>query len=124
MPNSQPTNSHNQCDTLQDSVETLLSLGDQYFLPEAVELLRRTRGKKRLSDDEILLLTVTAAQAVRAYYVEPRKHAAKEALDTILNILDHEEVIRAEYNKLYSIFREAARYEREGPDKGQNAYDE
>jgi hypothetical protein len=111
MPSPRPCNSYVECDTLQDSVEVLRSLGDQYFLPEAIELLRRTRGKKRLSDDEILLLTVTAAQAVRAYYVEPEKHPAKEILETILSILDHEEVIRAEYNKLYSIFREEARQE-------------
>ncbi|HVT30548.1 MAG TPA: hypothetical protein VHE81_21240 [Lacipirellulaceae bacterium] len=94
-----------QHDALQRSVEELLAIGHQYFLPEAVELLRRTRDKKRLSDDEILLLTITAAQAARAHYAEPGNRSAKDTLDTILHVLDHEDVIRAEYNKLYSIFR-------------------
>jgi hypothetical protein len=93
--------------TLQRSVEALLSIGDQYFLPEALELLRRTRGKDRLSDDEILMLTVTAAQAARARYVEPGTQSAQDTLNIILNILDHEDVIRAEFNKLYTLFRES-----------------
>jgi hypothetical protein len=98
-----PSEKHN---TLQRSVEALLSIGDQYFLPEALELLRRTRGKERLSDDEILMLTVTAAQAARAQYVEPGNQSAQDTLGIILNILDHEDVIRAEFNKLYTLFRE------------------
>jgi hypothetical protein len=92
--------------TLQRSVEALLSIGDQYFLPEALELLRRTSRKERLSDDEILMLTVTAAQAVRARYVEPGVLSAQDTLNIISSILDHEDVIRAEFNKLYTLFRE------------------
>jgi hypothetical protein len=84
----------------------LLSIGDQYFLPEALELLRRTSRKERLSDDEILILTITAAQAARARYVEPGAVSAQDTLNIISSILDHEDVIRAEFNKLYTLFRE------------------
>lgn len=94
-------------DTLQRNVEALLTLGDQYFLPEALELLRRTRGKQRLSDDEILMLTITAAQAARARYAGQGGQSAQDTLNVILNILDHEDVIKAEFNKLYALFRES-----------------
>lgn len=108
MPDNVSQTSNNGHDTLQRSVDALLSIGEQYFLPEALELLRRTRHKTRLSDDEILLLTITAAQAARAHYAEPGNRPAKDTLDVILRVLDHEEVIRAEYNKLYSLFRATA----------------
>ena len=97
---------HEKQTTLHRSVEALLEMGDQYFLPEALELLRRTRSKERLSDDEILLLTVTAAQAARAQRVEAGTQSPRDVLNVILDILDHEDVIRAEFNKLYTLFRE------------------
>jgi hypothetical protein len=75
-------------------------LCEQYFLLEAVELLKRLGGKQRLTDDEILLLVITAAQAIRAYYVEPENNSAKEVFDKLLQILDHEEVVRAEFTML------------------------
>lgn len=94
-------------DSLHKSVSALLEHGSQYFLPEAIELLRMLKNSTRLSDDEILLLTVTAAQALRAYYVAPGGRNSEEVLASIIAILDHEEVIRAEYNKLYELFHEA-----------------
>jgi hypothetical protein len=95
-------------DTLLRSVQALTALGDQYFLPEALELLRRTNSKLYLSDDEILLLVVTAVQAARARHSELGDESAQATLQTIAHILDHEEVIRAEYNKLYNLFRTQA----------------
>lgn len=100
--------SSNGNDTLQSSVDALLKFGQQYFLPEALELLRLTRNKPRLSEDEILLLTITAAQAMRAHYTESGDQSTKETLKVILRILDHEDVIRAEYKKLYAVLRAAA----------------
>jgi hypothetical protein len=94
-------------DTLHKSVSALLELGSQYFLPEAIELLRQLEKNTRLSDDQVLLLAITAAQALRSYYVEPNGKTSDEILSAIVGILDHEEVIRAEYNKLYELFRES-----------------
>ncbi|HUN99692.1 MAG TPA: hypothetical protein VMU69_26110 [Bradyrhizobium sp.] len=94
-------------DTLHNSVSALLEVGEQYFLPEALELLRRTSAKARLSDDEILLLTVTAAQAMRGYHTGSGTQSANATLAVILRILDHEDVIRAEYNKLCFLLRAA-----------------
>jgi hypothetical protein len=91
--------------SLQDGVAALLSMGDRYFLPEAVELLKRTRQKPVLSDDEALMLAVTAAQALRAAFMEPERRAMS-LIEAMARILDHEDVVRAEFNKLYSIFRE------------------
>ena len=92
-------------DTLQLSVGQLTTIGEQYFLPEALELLRRTSRKQYLTDDEILLLAITALQAARAHHVGIHDSSAGDTLSLIANILDHEEVIRAEYNKLYTLFR-------------------
>jgi hypothetical protein len=100
-------------DSLHYSVAELLKLGEQYFLPEAVELMKRVSGKQRLTDDEILLLVITAVQAIRAYYVEPENNAAKGVFDKLLQILDHEEVVRAEYNKLNTMFRDSPEDESE-----------
>jgi len=91
--------------SLQDGVDALLLMGDRYFLPEALEMLKRTRQKDVLSDDEVLVLTVTAAQALRAAFMEPERRTMS-LLDAMARILDHEDVVRAEFNKLYSMFRE------------------
>src|ERR1700753_1190799 len=96
---SQPLTPHR--DTLHRSVAALVDHGQQYFLPEAIELLNRTREQTRLDDDTILLLVVTAAQALRAYSVERDAPPPERILAAMVDILDHEEVIRAEYNKLY-----------------------
>ncbi|MGH2510038.1 MAG: hypothetical protein ACRDHZ_21880, partial [Ktedonobacteraceae bacterium] len=92
-------------DTLQLSVGQLTTMGKQYFLPEAMELLRRTGRKQYLTDDEVLLLAITGLQAARAHHVESSNRSTDDTLTLIANILDHEEVIRAEYNKLYALFR-------------------
>lgn len=94
-------------DTLHHSVAALVDHGEQYFLPEALELLRQTKNDTRLNDDVILLLAISAVQALRAYSIEHDAPPPKQILAAMADILDHEEVIRAEYNKLYEIFRAA-----------------
>ncbi len=94
-------------DTLHHSVAALVDHGEQYFLPEALELLRQTKNDMRLNDDVILLLVISAMQALRAYSVEHDAPPPEQILAAMVDILDHEEVIMAEYNKLYEIFRTA-----------------
>jgi hypothetical protein len=82
-------------------------IGAEYFTPEALDLCRSLKGRKvsDLSDDEILLLAVTAAQAALAKHVEPGNRDAEETLDTILSVLDHETIVQAELRKLHSLRR-------------------
>ena len=73
-------------------------IGAEYFTPEALELCRSLKSRKasELSDDEVLMLALTAAQAALAKHVEPANREAEETLDTILAVLDHDKIVQAE----------------------------
>ena len=81
--------------------------GITYLSPEARELVKTLEGRQLadLSDDEIILLAVTVAQAALAKYVEPGDRSCDHTLDTILGILDHREVVQATLNKLHRTLR-------------------
>jgi len=68
---------------------------DDYFTPEARALCGRVKHKSELTDDETLMLALTAAQAALARYFHPGAQSAEEALETIGAILDHEDVVAA-----------------------------
>jgi hypothetical protein len=80
-------------------------IGAEYFTPEALELCQSLKGRKasELSDDEVLMLALTAAQAALAKHVEPGNREAEETLDTILSVLDHDAVVQAELRKLHKM---------------------
>jgi hypothetical protein len=80
-------------------------IGAEYFTPEALELCRSLKGRKAedLSDDEIVLFALTAAQAALVKHVEPGHRDAGEALDTILSVLDHQTIVNAEMRKLHAL---------------------
>jgi hypothetical protein len=82
-------------------------IGAEYFTPEALELCRNLKGRKAsdLSDDEVLMLALTAAQAALLKHVEPGNRDAEETLNTILAVLDHDQIVQAEMRKLHSILR-------------------
>jgi inorganic pyrophosphatase/exopolyphosphatase len=56
-----------------------------------------------LSDDEILMLALTAAQAALMKHVEPGHRDAEETLNTILSVLDHHTIAQVELRKLHSL---------------------
>ena len=80
-------------------------IGEKYFIPEALELCRSLKGRKaaELSEDEILMLALTAAQAALAKHIEPGNRDAVKTLNTILAVLDHDTVIQAEMRKLHEM---------------------
>jgi hypothetical protein len=82
-------------------------IGAEYFTPEALELCRNLKGRQvsDLSDDEILMLALTAAQAALMKHVEPGHRDAEETLNTILSVLDHDTIVQAELRKLHSMRR-------------------
>jgi hypothetical protein len=87
----------------KDLPAQLPRIGAEYFSPEALELCRNLKGRQvsDLSDDEILMLALTAAQAALAKHVEPGNKDAEDTLNTILSVLDHHEIVQAEMRKLH-----------------------
>ena len=82
-----------------------------YLSPEARELVKtlERRQLSDLSDDEIILLAVTVAQAALAKYVEPGDRSCDHTIETVLGILDHREVVQATLNKLHRTLRSKRR---------------
>jgi hypothetical protein len=73
---------------------------EQYY-DMAREIVRRVRHRSHLSDDEIIVLAVVAAQISLQRYVEPhRELTSDETLDAILDILDRGEVVQAVSSKM------------------------
>jgi hypothetical protein len=68
-------------------------LCDEYFTPEARALCARIKHKPELTDDELLMLAMAAAQAALARYWYPGERSAEEALVIIEQILDHDDVV-------------------------------
>ena len=83
----------------------LPTIGEKYFIPEALELCRSLKGRKAadLSEDEILMFALTAAQAALAKHNDPRNQDAAKTLNTILAVLDHDTVVQAEIRKLHEM---------------------
>jgi hypothetical protein len=75
------------------------------YFPEALELLRRVQHDSQLSDDEILLLAVTAGQAALASYWEPGERFAEHTLDLIAQQLDRDTLARAVARKLHNVLQ-------------------
>ena len=83
----------------------LPNIGEKYFMPEALALCRSLKGRRAadLSEDEILMLALTAAQAALAKHVTPGNRDAEKTLNTILGVLDHDTVVQAEIRKLHGM---------------------
>lgn len=67
----------------------------EYYLDQAREICRRVQDKAHLTDDEIIILAVVAAQLALSKYAEPGERDSDTTLDEILTYLDHEEVANA-----------------------------
>jgi hypothetical protein len=73
----------------------------EHYYDMAREIVRRVRYRSHLSDDEIIVLAVVAAQISLQRYVEPHRDlTADQTLDTILDILDRGEVVQAVSSKM------------------------
>ena len=72
-----------------------------HYYDLAREIVRRVRHRSHLSDDEIIVLAMVAAQITLARYVEPHRDLDPDAtLDAILDVLDRGEVIQAVSSKM------------------------
>lgn len=74
---------------------------DPFYLDQAREICRRIQNKSHLTDDEILVLAMSAAALALARYIEPGNNRdAEGTLDKILGILDHSDVVNALQSKM------------------------
>jgi len=80
-------------------------IGAEYFLPEALELIKKVQHKSELTEDEVVMLALTAAQASLAAYVEPGHRQAEETLETIMTLLDHDDVVNATQHKIRQLLK-------------------
>lgn len=72
-----------------------------HYYDMAREIVRRVRHRSHLSDDEIIVIAMVAAQISLTRYVEPHRSLdADETLDAILDILDRGEVVQAVASKM------------------------
>jgi len=72
----------------------------QYFLDLSGEICRRVQHKDHLSDDEIIILSLAAAQMTLAKYIEPGERDSDVILDHILRLLDHDDLNKAILSKM------------------------
>ncbi len=73
----------------------------EHYYDMAREIMRRVRHRSHLSDDEIIVLAMVAAQISLARYVEPHRNLdADDTLNAILDILDRGEVLQAVSSKM------------------------
>lgn len=87
-----------------------------YYYDMAREICRRVRHRSHLSDDEIIVLAVVAAQLSLARYVEPSSdEEAGQILDSILDILDRGEVVHAIASKMVWLLNHRPLARRDAP---------
>lgn len=72
-----------------------------HYYDMAREIVRRVRHRDHLSDDEIIVLAMVAAQISLSQYVEPHRELdPDDTLNAILDILDRGEVLQAVSSKM------------------------
>ena len=72
----------------------------EFLTPEARMLVERVKHKSELTDKELLMLAMVAAQAALARYYHPGHRSADETLNLIGHILDHEDVVAALFRQI------------------------
>ncbi len=71
------------------------------YFDQVREICRRVQNKSHLTNDEILVLALSASLLALAPYVEPGNNRDPEGtLDKILGILDHTDVVAALQSKM------------------------
>jgi hypothetical protein len=71
-----------------------------FYHDKAREICRRVQNKAHLTDDEIIVLAMVAAQLALDEYIEPGARDSDDTLHQILSIIDRDEVNAAISSKL------------------------
>lgn len=73
----------------------------EHYYDVVREIVRRVRHRSHLSDHEIIVLAMVAAQISMARYLEPHRNLdADQTLDAVFDILDRGEVVQAVSSKM------------------------
>ena len=72
----------------------------EFYFDRAREICRRLRNKAHLTDDEMIVLALVAAQLALTKYVEPGERDSDATLEEIMNYLDREELNAALSSKM------------------------
>ena len=88
-----------------------VKLGDErfdlkYFTDEALSLIDRIKDKAELTDDDIVMLALTTAQAVLARRLYPDGgQTDEETINKLFGVLDDYRVVEATFNKIRKMVR-------------------
>ena len=72
----------------------------EFYFDRVREICRRIQNKAPLTDDEIIILAVAAAQITLAKYTQPGQGNAEQTLDQIFSMLDRDDVHAAIISKM------------------------
>ena len=77
-----------------------------YFTDEALSLIDRIKDKSELADDDMVMLALTAAQAVLARHLHPEGgQTDEETVNKLLGILDDYRVVAATFAKIRKMLK-------------------
>src|SRR3954451_10639734 len=88
-----------------------VQLGDEpidlaYFTDEALSLIDRIKDKSELTDDDMVMLALTAAQALLAQHLNPAGDLTdKDTINKLFGVLDDYRVVEATFAKIRKMGR-------------------
>jgi hypothetical protein len=88
------------------AAETAANSVGYYSLAHEI-CVRVNDDKTQLTDDERIVLSMVAAQAALARYIEPGDRNAEETLNKILRVLDHKELNEAMSRKMAQLLEQS-----------------
>ena len=77
-----------------------------YFTDEAIALIDRVKDKSKLTDDDMVLLALTAAQALLARHLDPEgNQTSEETVNKLFGVLDDYRVVEATFGKIRKMLK-------------------
>lgn len=76
----------------------------EYFGTAGRALIKKIRSKAELSDDDLVVLALTVAQAMMSRHVDPQSKCSDEqTLNAMMAVLDDTRVVESAFNKIRTI---------------------
>ena len=101
MPEFQPRGLQTRGDQLTLSGQRI---GLEYFGKAGHALIEKLRNKSQLSDDDMVILALTVAQAMMNRHLDPQsRRSDEETLHAMMTVLDDTHVVEAAFNRIRQI---------------------
>jgi hypothetical protein len=79
-------------------------IGLEYFGKAGQALIERLKNKSQLTDDDMVMLALTVAQAMMNRHIDPQSRCSdEETLNAMMTVLDDTRVVEAAFNKIRQI---------------------